>query len=349
MKFCSPSLNRWLRRSLAFPEKPSRGALSEAPYPPSKLITGIRWAPRESIVRKAKGGDNWPVTWADDDALYSAYGDGWGFEPKVKGKLSLGLVKVMGGPTAFHGVNIRSVDAERKGQGKHGEKASGMLMVEGVLYMFVRNAGNSRLGWSEDHGRTWSWADWKFETSFGCPTFLNYGRNYAGARDEFVYLYSQDIDTAYAAADGMVLARILKDQLRDRKAYRFYAGLNAAGEPQWTANIAKRQRVFEHAGMCYRGGVTYNAGLKRFLWCQIHPDSPHQQGPRFAGGFGIYEAPNPWGPWSTVYFTRAWDVGPGETSSFPTKWMSPDGRTAHLLFSGDDYFSVRRAEFLIRD
>ncbi len=83
-------------------------------------------------------------------------------------------------------------------------------------------------------------------------------------------------------------------------------------------------------------------GLKRYSWCQIHPDSPHPQGPRFEGGFGIYEAPEPWGPWHTVYFFRRWDVGPGETASFPSKWMSKDGRTMHLVFSGDDAFSVRR-------
>jgi hypothetical protein len=40
--------------------------------------------------------------------------------------------------------------------------------------------------------------------------------------------------------------------------------------------------------------------------------------------------------------TDAWDVGPGETCSLPTKWMSADGRTVHLVFSGDDCFSVRQ-------
>jgi hypothetical protein len=64
---------------------------------------------------------------------------------------------------------------------------------------------------------------------------------------------------------------------------------------------------------------------------------------RFEGGFGIYDAPEPWGPWTTVFFTEKWDVGPGETASFPTKWMSADGRTLHLVFSGDDGFAVRRA------
>ena len=62
------------------------------------------------------------------------------------------------------------------------------------------------------------------------------------------------------------------------------------------------------------------------------------------GGFGVYDAPEPWGPWTTVFFTDQWDVGPGETASFPTKWMSADGHVLHLVFSGDDCFSVRRAD-----
>ena len=75
-------------------------------------------------------------------------------------------------------------------------------------------------------------------------------------------------------------------------------------------------------------------------------DSPRERrprGPRYQGGFGVYDAPEPWGPWTTVYHTEAWDVGPGETASFPTKWMSDDGKTLHMVFSGDDCFSARKA------
>ena len=108
-------------------------------------------------------------------------------------------------------------------------------------------------------------------------------------------------------------------------------------------DIAERGAVFTHAGNSHRGGITYNTALKRYLWCQILPSSPHPQGPRFQGGFGIYDAPEPWGPWTTVFYTTAWDVGPGESSSLPTKWMSADGKTVTLVFSGDDSFSVRRA------
>src|SRR4030095_8365293 len=94
-----------------------------------------------------------------------------------------------------------------------------------------------------------------------------------------------------------------------------------------------------HRGNCYRSHITYNAGLKRYLWCQTGRGADT----RFAGGFAIYDAPEPWGPWTTVFRTDAWDVGPGESASFPAKWMSADGRTVHLVFSGDDSFSVRAA------
>ena len=109
--------------------------------------------------------------------------------------------------------------------------------------------------------------------------------------------------------------------------------------PVWSVEIADRGAVFEHQGQCYRSGITYNAGLDRYLWCQTiqHEDA------RFEGGLGIYDAPEPWGPWTTVFFAQVWDVGPGESSSLPTKWVSDDGRTVHLVFSGEDHFSVRKA------
>ncbi|MBI1904586.1 MAG: serine hydrolase [Planctomycetia bacterium] len=318
------------------------------PYPQSPVIKGVTWAPKAEIVRQAKGSDNWPMTWGDDDRLYTAYGDGNGFDPKVPEKLSLGLAWLEGSPRDFSGTNLRSPTAEQKGDGKAGKKASGMLMVEGVLHVWVRNAGNSQLAWSGDHGKTWTWSDWKFTTSFGCPTFLNFGRDYAGARDEYVYVYSPDSNSAYEAADRTVLARVPKRRIRDRDAYEFFCQLDGRGEPVWTKDIGQRGAVFAYKGRCYRSTVTYHAALRRYLLVQVRADIDGRPAdPRFEGGFGIYDAPEPWGPWTTAFFTEKWDVGPGETAGFPTKWMSSDGATAHLVFSGDDCFSVRRVQFAI--
>ena len=322
----------------------SPGAIPDrAPYPASAAIQGIRWEAKETIIRQARGSDNWPMTWADDDALYTAYGDGNGFEPFVPEKLSLGLAVVQGQPPNFSGRNIRSPSLEQKGEGRDGKKAGGLLMVDGILYLWARNAGNSQLAWSIDHGAAWSWSLWKFTNGFGCPTFLNFGRNYSGAPDDFVYTYSPDAESAYDPADHFVLARVRKTRIKDRDAYEFFRRLDSAGRPEWTKSIAERGAVFSNRGKCYRSSITYHPGLKRYLWSQTHPGGDA----RFQGGFAVYDAPEPWGPWTTVFSTDAWDVGPGETSSFPTKWMDRDGRSVWLVFSGDDSFSVRRGTLIL--
>jgi hypothetical protein len=141
----------------------------------------------------------------------------------------------------------------------------------------------------------------------------------------------------------MVLARVPKDRLADQSAYEFFQGMRAPDQPLWTKEIRERGAVFTNPGRCYRSGISYNAALRRYLWCQILAG----EDPRFRGGFGIYDAPEPWGPWTTVFFTDLWDMGPGETSSFPTKWMSADGKTLYLVFSGDDYFAVRKATLTV--
>ncbi len=329
---------------------PLMDAYEDPPYPLSKFIKEIKFAPASSIIRKASGSDTWPITWADDDNQYTAYGDGWGFEPKVDKKLSLGIAKIIGNPPDFLGINIRSETGEHSGQGRLGKKASGMLMVNGILYMWVRNANEdgeeSQLAWSSDHGKTWKYSDWKFTVSFGLPVFFNFGRNYSGARDKYVYICSNDEKDAYKASDQMVLARVDKNKIGDINAYEYFKNTDREGKPVWSEDISGRGAVFTNPANCYRSGITYNPGLKRYLWCQVLPYSKDPQGSRFQGGFGIYEAQEPWGPWHTVFYTKDWDVGPGETSSFPAKWMSKDGKTCYLLFSGDDSFSVRRVNFI---
>jgi hypothetical protein len=320
----------------------------QSAVPASPVISQIEWAPAESIIRLARGSDNWPMTWADDDALYTAYGDGRGFEPFVPRKLSLGLAKIAGKPPAIRGVNLRTSSIESTGDGQTGHKASGMLMVDGVLYLLVRNVGNAQLAWSTDRGATWTFADWKFTNSFGAPSFVNFGMNYAGARDDFVYVVSHDADSAYEVADAMVLARVPKHQLRSRDAWQFFAGLHDE-EPVWESDVARRQPIVHNPGKCYRTSVSYNAAIKRYL--MVHPvptaatrDAAGKPDTRFAGGLAIYDAPAPWGPWMSFFEIDAWDVGPGESCSFPTKWISADGKTLHLVFSGDDCFSVRQAK-----
>jgi hypothetical protein len=274
--------------------------------------------------------------------MYTAYGDGNGFEPQLPTKLSLGFARVDGPAASITGINIRS-PIEQTGNGPAGRKASGIVMVNSVLNLLVRNAHNAELASSSDHGKTWQWADWKFDTSFGCPTFLNYGKNYAGSRDNYLYIFSPDTDTAYKLADGLILARVPADHAMQQNAYEFFTGANPNGDPNWTNDISRRALVFENKKACGRSTVSYDAPIKRYLlWQGVQTDG------RFKGGFGIYDAPEPWGPWTTIYFTSKWDIGPGESASFPTKWISPDGLTLNMVFSGDDSFAIRQATLKLR-
>jgi hypothetical protein len=321
------------------------------PYPASSAIASVAWDPPSQVRRLAMGGrrkdgsDNWPLTWADDDHLYTAYGDGYGFEPDLPDKLSLGYCVVTGGPEDFVGMNVRS-DGERLGPGPKGEKASGMLMVDGILYIWIRNADRegrtSRLGWSTDHARSWTWADWCF-AEFGHPTFITYGRNSDGARDEYVYIVSHDNPSAYETSDRFVLMRVPQAAVQDRSQYTFFVKVEDGGNPVWSEDIADRGAVFTNLNQCRRSSISYNAGLQRYLWWQ--QISQGDSDTRFEGGFGLYDAPEPWGPWTTVFFTDRWDVGPGDLGHFPTKWMSEDGLTCWMVFSGSDNFCVRRAVF----
>lgn len=327
-------------------------ALAAPPYPPSPVIKQMVWAPVDTIVRKATGSDNLPITWADDDALYITWGDGWGFEPKTSEKLSMGFARIVGGADGFKGTNIRS-EAEQLGSGRSGRKGWGLISVEGVLYLWIGHAdqrgGQAQLAWSGDHARTWSFADWKFP-QFGLMGFVNFGKDNDQARDDYVYSYSHDNGLADSPADRFILLRVHKNRIIEREAWEFFERIDKSGRPAWTSDFEARGAAFRHTDGCLRSAMTYNAALGRYLWWQQIPapkGSPDRGDTRFEGGFGVYDAPEPWGPWSTVFYTEKWDVGPGEHGDFPTKWMSGDGCELYLVFSGQDSFSVRKATLIL--
>lgn len=325
-----------------------------APYRQSPVIGSLEWAPPETIARAASDSDNFPLTWGDDEHLYTAYGDGYGFQRDSDDpKLSLGFARVEGPAAAFQGVDIAS-NGERVGDGSSGQKASGILMVDGVLYLWVRNANRAgehcQLAYSTNDAQSWIWVnEWRFE-EFGYCTFINYGKNYAGARDNFVYMVSHNHPNAYQGTDEFILTRVPKNAILDREQYEFFVRLEN-NAPVWSSSIAQRGAVFsyeEGENKARRSGITYNAALGRYLWWHGFINDNPDIKVADSGGFGVYDAPEPWGPWTTVYYTQLWDVGPGDTASFPTKWMSDDGTELYLVFSGDDSFSVRKATLTLR-
>jgi CubicO group peptidase (beta-lactamase class C family) len=315
--------------------QPLMAAITErGPYPPSLVIRRVTFG--SEIHRTAIDSDNWPIAWGDDDAQYTSYGDGFGFEPHVERKLGMGFARVTGPVSALHGENVRS-DGERLGDGARSPKASGILMIEGVLYLWVRNVGNSALWRSKDHGKTWE-QGFRFDTSFGSPTFVNFGRNYAGARDGFVYTVSQDGASAYDSDNRLVLARAPKARLMERDAWEFLERLDG-GTPVWTRDVSRRGAAFEYPRHVQRSDVVYNAGLKRYLLALAY---------NHEGEWGLFDAPEPWGPWTEIPRQAAWDVPGTHGYRLPAKWIARDGLTMTLVFSGvkpNDAFCTREMKF----
>jgi hypothetical protein len=352
--------------STPIPLGDSESAESDLPYPPSRLIKGVEfdWS---THVRMAEGSDNWAITWADDDHQYSSWGDGGGFGgTNSVGRVSLGVAKIQGSFEDYQPLNVwgglnAAYEPEFEG------KSYGIIFIDGILYMWVGPGSNTksyeeaRLFYSADYGATWTPADWAFVKEDGLimPTILNFGKNYARARDNFVYHYfielqGDPVELGVHIPGKVHLLRVDKNELLTSKSsYEYFNGLDGNGDPLWSEDVNVKQPVFEDPqGVGWNLAVSYNTGLGRYILTTEHTESNQ-------GNLGIFEAPEPWGPWSTVaymnrsdetHFAHDFPDVPETTFfwNFANKWLSEDGREFTLVFTGtgdNDSWNTVRGNF----
>jgi hypothetical protein len=318
-------------------------------YPLSPVIENVTWD-FQDVARAAEGSDLFPLTWAADDNLYTVWGDGWGFTSRARFKLTkkyLGISRISGGPTGYASEDLWS------GKGK----SHGIISVDGALHMIVTEEGNgwsrAKLGRSTDYGVSWTFkgrsfdeASWDFQEPggvFAGACFLQFGKDYQGARDGFVYGYSEKVRNVIQP--DIVMFRVHKNRILERSAYEFFAGLDANRRPQWTKNIKEIRPVFSDPnGVSWGMQAVYHPILKRYLLTVRRDDS--------SSAWGIFDAPEPWGPWTTVAYYDSWlDSQHKLTFSFNQKWMSPDGQHLWMVFSGlgiYDSFNVVKATLTFR-
>jgi hypothetical protein len=133
---------------------------------------------------------------------------------------------------------------------------------------------------------------------------------------------------------GIDLFRVHRDRLTDRDAYEFYAGLDAQGYAVWSPLIEERKPMFvDPRGVKWGMNAVYHPHSRRYLLAVTRPNERE---------WGIYDAPEPWGPWTTVSHGGFRDIGM-KTVVLPRKWMSADGTQMWMIFSGnsrDDAFNV---------
>jgi len=197
----------------------------------------------------------------------------------------------------------------------------------------------ARLYKSTNKGANWQKANWAFTKSQDIimPSILQYGKDYQGARDNFVYMYSirlKDGSDLKMQKPGEVdLLRVPKSSIMDRNRYEFFKGLDTNGNPVWTTDISQKIPVFTQVSVGWAGpAVSYNPGLQRYILSVDY--QPNSNTPLSGSGLAIYEAPEPWGPWSEIAKYSNWIYEQTFFYNIPTKWISSDGKTIYMVFTG---------------
>ena len=159
------------------------------------------------------------------------------------------------------------------------------------------------------------------------------------------YIYAISNDENWESGNHIFLARAPKDKVLDRSAWEFYIGGRDANNPVWASEEAEARPILSDPGHVSHPTMTYNPGLNRFLLTFGSDVMPHSFAmPRDAARthwhrrreFYLYEGPAPWGPWHLVHYDPNWE---GEHVAYlpqiPGKWLSADGLSGTLVFSGD--------------
>ena len=165
------------------------------------------------VTRTANGCDAFTPVLGPDGRHYTGFGDCGGLTGTLP-KLSMGLGRFSGGPANVKVEDLPTPDLTDYGNRDAGQKPSSAIIVDGRMYMWVRNYGRggtqARLKYSDDYTKSrdskWTWAP-VILTNFGYPVFVQ------GAPGSYVYIVAHDNNSAYVAADRFVLLRVLKSRI----------------------------------------------------------------------------------------------------------------------------------------
>lgn len=278
-----------------------------------ETITGIERL--EDTTRRLGGmGDNWHMSWADDDRQYAALcdGSGWPDVPGWDGTLyNTRVYALRDGPEDVAFEHLPGFPDLPAGQAPHVNRyyGFGILALDGAIYNYLSTPNHvfgepearfvgAKLVYSPDNGRTWRnqdggpvrWEAWDernrenmvfFEEpgeAFALLTVCQMGRNYEHNRDGYVYVYGTNGNTE-GTMNQVVLFRVPRQSVLDRSACAFFAGGN--GAIRWSADI--RDRAVVH---------TFPAG---WVNTHIHPYAWHPS--------VVYNAP------LGVYMMANWGMG----------------------------------------
>jgi hypothetical protein len=339
-------------------------------------------------LASAPESDNYPVTWGADNHQYTSYGDGEGFATGVRA--SIGWARIEGNLNNF---SCFDTFASGKSAGGDNGKCQGMLAANGRVYTWwdakdtSGNTGGSQNSaydsstWlvSTDGAQSWTqvarWDgnDWgsgfninDLDGWFG-PSPVQFGQDHAkpttagsaAATDGYTYhlinLHEDDVYEVQTPG-GICMMRCLVANLDsgDKNDWEYYIGSGWTSNINTWINTADSSRcIFQDATWgSHIATCSYNVVLDRYILTTFHRSRTPLTGP---GSFiGIYDAPEPWGPYEEVLNQDVLAVGGGGFATgesvimwnFSNKWLSEDGLDVVMIgtLPWKDEFGVIKAK-----
>ena len=240
--------------------------------------------------------------------------------------------------------------SDYKGYGGEGTKPSGMISVNGVLYLAFQNlqgpkppaegqqdngkqgeerkvsqhGSDAMIVSSRDHGKTWTPAIKDIKEPmfpgnlFGGPAFVNNGRDNANAPDGYVYAVSTD---QWDNGGTLRVGRVPADRIDDRSAWEWVSELKDSNHPTWSNNLQSAISVLTDSGHISEPDMVYIAQIKRYILLTWNLKQPFSS--LDGSELTIYDAPHPWGPFTLVHHEDVWESV--DMNSYcprlPLKWL----------------------------
>ena len=343
---------------------------ADCPFPKSNDMTGIAFTGRH--VRYADA-DTWYPSWAEDGNLYSPWTDGSvnGVNSSSIGpKATTGYATILGDdPLKLQIVGAGVYPGNPSPY--QGRYPCGSLVYNGVwyygTYCLMDSDGDPGKGlnwdilgpfvgfrYSTDYGKTWhdtphTPARPLFgeprkvggKVKMGSPHFVDFGKNIEYSPDGKAYLVGhgasdpdpepRDANLSWITGDQIYMARVTPSiqNMNDRSKYEFFCGRDSSGQPMWSSDFSKIQPLVDWNNHCGCVTMTFDPALKKYLMCITDGGNTISKFNTF-----ILESDQISGPWRLVVYMRNF----GEQAYFvniPSKFISPDGRTAWLCFAAN--------------
>jgi hypothetical protein len=182
---------------------------------------------------------------------------------------------------------------------------------------------------------------WGYPVKIGSPHFVDFGKNMEHSPDGRAYLVGHGAvdpdpkprfaNLSWISGDQIYLTRVIPsiENINDESKYEYYAGHNNKGRPIWSYNFKDIKPLLEWNNNMGCVTITYNAPLKKYLMCVTDGWPTVAKMNSY-----ILESDKVTGPWKLVTYMKEFGEQ-GYFLNFPSKFISEDGRTLWLCYSGN--------------